>query len=80
MSSLYPPGPQAGSISQGTCSSPVFFLEPPVGVGALKMGEIPLGSLVGLVFTWKAWDPDGELCTLEPSIHSKEKGLKIPLF
>lgn len=74
MSLLHPPGPQVGSISQGTCSSPVSFLEPPVGVSALKVGEIPLSSLVVLVFMWKGWDPDSELGTLDPSTRSKKKG------
>lgn len=60
----------------GNLQFPIFILEPPVGVSALKMGETLLGSLVILVFTWKAWGPESELCTLDPSIQSEEKGLE----
>lgn len=49
-----------------------------MGLNALKTGEAPLSSLVVLVFTWEVWGPDSEVCTLDPSIQSEEKGLETP--
>lgn len=45
--------------------SPDVILERPVSASALKLGKKPFGSLVILVFMWKAWDPDNELCSLD---------------